>query len=161
MANRTRLFAGSRAVIRRWIAPRPCGCRRYRFIGFKFLRAISIKCEGRIAHLKSGFNLKKIAAMRWSNNSSLIIFVIAICAAMEIIRNLRISGFVTLDTQIVAAYFVFGLNLLAAIIGLWTRFRIVWLSYLVLSVASILFMSSTPLAAAWVLLKLATRHAFA
>ena len=99
--------------------------------------------------------------MRWSKTSSLIIFVNAICAAMEIIRNLRIAGYVTLDTQLVAAYFAFGLNFMAAIVGLWTRFRLAWLSYLVLSVASILFLSSTPLAAAWILIKLVARHAFA
>jgi hypothetical protein len=105
--------------------------------------------------------LKKIAAMRWSKTSYLIIFVIAICAAMEITRNLRIAGYVTLHTQLVAAYFAFGLNFMAAIVGLWTRFRLAWLSYLVLSVASILFLSSTPLAAAWILIKLTARHAFA
>jgi hypothetical protein len=119
------------------------------------------KCEVRIAHPKSGFNPKKIAAMRWSRTSSLIIFVIAICAAMEIIRNLRIAGYVTSDTQLVAAYSAFGLNFMAAIVGLWTRFRLAWLSYLVLSVASVLFLSSTPLAAAWILIKLAARHALA
>jgi hypothetical protein len=98
---------------------------------------------------------------RWSKTFSLIAFVIAICAAMEIIRNFKIAGYVTLNTQIVAAYFVFGLNFMAAIAGLWTRFRLAWLSYLVLSAASILFLGSTPLAAAWILIKLASRHAFA
>ena len=99
--------------------------------------------------------------MRWSKTSSLIIFVVAICAAMEIIRNLRIAGYLTLDTQLVSAYFAFSLNLLAAIVGLWTRFRVAWLSYLMLSAASIIFLGSTPLAAAWLLIKLAARHAFA
>ncbi|WP_159007964.1 hypothetical protein [Bradyrhizobium sp. S69] len=99
--------------------------------------------------------------MRWSKTSSLIAFVIAIFAAMAIIRNLRITGYVTLNTQLVAAYFAFGLNFLAAIVGFWTRFRVAWLSYLMLSAASILFLSSTPLAAAWILIKLAARHAFA
>jgi hypothetical protein len=99
-------------------------------------------------------------AMRWSKASSLTACVIAISVAMEIVRNLRIAGYVTLNTQFVAAYFVFGINFLLAIAGLWTRFRVAWLSYLVLSVASILFLSSTPLAAASILIRLAARHAF-
>jgi hypothetical protein len=99
--------------------------------------------------------------MRWSKTSSLVVLVVVISTAMEIIRNLRIEGYVALDTQLVAAYFAFSLNLVAAIVGLWTPFRVAWFSYLMLSAASILFLSSTPLAAAWILIKLAARHAFA
>jgi hypothetical protein len=99
--------------------------------------------------------------MRWSKTSCLIIFVIAIAAVMEIIGDLRIAGYVTLNTQLVAAYFAFGLNFLAAIVGVWTRFRTAWLWYLVLSVASMLLLSSLPLGAARILIELAARHAFA
>ena len=99
--------------------------------------------------------------MRWSKTSSLIACVIAIFAAMEIVRNLRIAGYVILNTQLVAAYLAFGTNFLVAILGFWTRFRVAWFSYLIFSAASILFLSSTPLAAAWILIKLAARHAFA
>lgn len=99
--------------------------------------------------------------MRWPRTSSLIIFVIAISAVMAIIKILRIAGYLTLETQLVAAYLTFGLNFMAAIVGFSTRFRLAWLSYLILSVVSILFLSSTPLAAAWILIKLAARHAFA
>jgi hypothetical protein len=99
--------------------------------------------------------------MRWPKTSSLIIFVIAISAVMSIIKALRIAGYLTLETQLVTAYLAFGLNFMAAIMGFWTRFRLAWLSYLILSVVSILFLSSTPHAAAWILIKLAARHAFA
>lgn len=98
--------------------------------------------------------------MPWLKTSSLIIFVIAISAVMAIISNLRIAGYLTLETQLVTAYLAFGLNFMAAIVGFWTPFRLAWLSYLILSVVSILFLSSTPLAAAWILIKLAARHAF-
>lgn len=99
--------------------------------------------------------------MHWPKTSSLIIFVIAISAVMAIISNLRIAGYLTLETQLVAAYLAFGLNFMVAVVGFWTRFRLAWLSYLILSVVSILFLSSTPFAAAWILIKLAARHAFA
>jgi hypothetical protein len=98
--------------------------------------------------------------MRWSKTSSLIVFVIAIWAAMVFIRGLKIAGYVTLDTQIVAGYYAISLNVVAAVVGLWTRFRLAWLSYLFLSIASFLFLSSIPLSAAWILTKLTVSHAF-
>jgi hypothetical protein len=98
--------------------------------------------------------------MRWSKTSSLIAFVIAIWVAMVFIRSLRIAGHVTLDTQIVAGYCAISLNVMAAVVGLWTRFRIAWLSYLFLSIANFLFLSSLPLSAAWILTKLTVSHAF-
>jgi hypothetical protein len=99
--------------------------------------------------------------MRWSKTTSLIVFVIAIWVAMVFIRSLKIAGYVTLDTQIVAGYCAISLNVMAAVVGLWTRFRLAWLSYLFLSIASFLFLSSTPLSAAWMILtKLTVSHAF-
>jgi hypothetical protein len=99
--------------------------------------------------------------MRLTKTSVLIIFVLSLSAVMEIVRNLRIAGYLTLETQLAAAYLAFGLNFMAAIAGLWTRFRLAWLSYLVLSAACILFFSSMPMATAWILIKLAARRTFA
>jgi hypothetical protein len=99
--------------------------------------------------------------MRWPKTSSLIIFVIGVSAVMAVVRNLRVAGYLTLETQSVAAYLMFGLNLMAAIVGLWTRFRLAWLSYLVVSVVCLLLFSSGPIATAWILIKLAARHTFA
>jgi hypothetical protein len=99
--------------------------------------------------------------MRLIRTSVLIIFVISLSVVMEIVRNLRIAGHLTLETQLVAAYLAFGLNFTAAIAGLWTRLRLAWLSYLVLSAACILLFSSMPIATAWILIKLAAGHTFA
>jgi len=61
--------------------------------------------------------------------------------------------------QLFAAFLIFGLNLAVAIGGLWTRFRLAWLLYLLLSVACMLLWgASTPLSAVWILIKLVTRH---
>jgi hypothetical protein len=98
--------------------------------------------------------------MRRSRN--LIIFIIAISTAMVVVRNLRIAGYVSLDTQLVAAFVVFGLNVMAAIAGFWTtRFRVAWISYLVLTVVCMLLLSSSPLDSAWIMVKLAARQIFA
>ncbi len=99
--------------------------------------------------------------MRPIRPSFLIIFVISLSAVMAVVTNLRIAGFLTMQTQFVVAYVAFGLNFVAAIAGLWTRFRLAWVADLVLSVASVLLLSSMPITAAWILTKLAVRHAFA
>ena len=99
--------------------------------------------------------------MRLNRTSLLIILVVALNAVMAVVSNLRIAGYLTVETQFVVAYIAFGLNFAAAIAGLWTQFRLAWVSYLVLSVATVLLLSSMPLSAAWILTKLAARHAFA
>jgi hypothetical protein len=99
--------------------------------------------------------------MRSIKPSLLIIFVISLSALMAVVRNLRIAGFLTLETQLVVAYGVLGLNFVAAIAGLWTRFRLAWVAYLVLSAASVLLLGSMPITAVWILIKLAVRHLFA
>jgi hypothetical protein len=99
--------------------------------------------------------------MRSNKTFLLIIFVISLSAMMAVVRELRIAGYLTLETQLVAAYLVFGLNLVVATGGLWTRFRLAWLLYLVCSIASMLFLgSSTPFSAAWILIKYVTRLIF-
>jgi hypothetical protein len=80
---------------------------------------------------------------------------------MVVLRNLRIGGYVSLDTQLVTAYVVFGLNVMAAIAGFWTRFRVAWMSYLVLTVVCMVLLSSSPLDSAWIMVKLAARQIFA
>jgi hypothetical protein len=99
--------------------------------------------------------------MRLTITSILVLLVIALSAAMEIVRELKIAGYLNLETQVVAAYAAFALNFAVAIVGLWTRFRLAWLSYLAISAASILLFSSLPIATAWILIKLASRHVFA
>ena len=99
--------------------------------------------------------------MRSIKPLSLIIFAISLSVVMAIATNLRIAGYLTLETQLVVAYVAFGLNFVAAVAGLWTRFRLAWVSYLILSVASVLLLGSVPITAAWILAKLAVRHAFA
>jgi hypothetical protein len=92
---------------------------------------------------------------------TLIIFIIAISAAMVVVRNLRMTGYIGLDTQLVAGYVVFGLNVMAAIAGFWTRFRVAWISYLFLTVVCMFLLSSSPLGSAWIMVKLVARHIFA
>jgi lysylphosphatidylglycerol synthetase-like protein (DUF2156 family) len=99
--------------------------------------------------------------MRSIKPSFLIIFVISLSVVMAVVRNLRVAGFLTLETQLVVAYVAFGLNFAAAIAGFWTRLRLAWVAYLVLSIVSVLFLSSMPISAAWILTKLAVRHVFA
>ncbi len=99
--------------------------------------------------------------MRSIKPSFLIIFVISLSVVMAVVRNLRIAGFLTLETQLVVAYVALGLNFTAAIAGLWTRLRLAWIAYLVLSIVSVLLLSSLPISAAWMLTKLAVRHVFA
>jgi hypothetical protein len=91
--------------------------------------------------------------MRRIKTYPLIILVIALSATIAVVRDLRIVGYLSLETQRVTAYLMFGLNLLVASLGLWTRFRLAWLS-------SMFLLSSTPITAAWILLKLAIRHVF-
>src|ERR1035441_60252 len=93
--------------------------------------------------------------------SSLIIFVISLSVVMAVVTNLRIAGYLALETQLVVACVAFGLNFVAATAGLWTRFRPAWVAYLILSVVSVLLLSSMPITAAWILTKLAVRHAIA
>ena len=64
---------------------------------------------------------------------------------MVVVRNLRMTGYIGLDTQLVAGYVVFGLNVMAAIAGFWTRFRVAWISYLFLTVVCMFLLSSSPL----------------
>jgi hypothetical protein len=99
--------------------------------------------------------------MRSIKPSFLIIFVISLSIVMAVVRNLRIAGFLTMEMQLVVAYVALGLNFAAAIAGFWTRLRLAWVAYLVLSIVSVLFLSSMPISAAWILTKLAVRHAFA
>jgi hypothetical protein len=99
--------------------------------------------------------------MRLNRTSLLIILVIALNAVMAVVTTLRISGYLALETQLLTAYIVFALNLAAAIAGIWTPFRKAWLSYLVVSIASMLLLGSMPLSAAWILTKLAARHILA
>jgi hypothetical protein len=99
--------------------------------------------------------------MRLTISSTLVLLVIALSAAMAVVRDLRIAGYLNLETQTVAAYAAFALNFTVAIAGLWTRFRVAWLSYLVISAASILFFSSLPISTAWILIKIASMHVFA
>jgi lysylphosphatidylglycerol synthetase-like protein (DUF2156 family) len=99
--------------------------------------------------------------VRSIKTSSLIIFVISLSVVMAVVTNLRIAGYLTLETQLVVACVAFGLNFVAATAGLWTRFRPAWVAYLILSVVSVLLLSSMPITAAWILTKLAVRHAFA
>lgn len=99
--------------------------------------------------------------MRPAGTVSLIASAIALSAIIALVRGLRIADYLTLHTQLVATFLVFALNLTVAIMGLRTRFRRQWLSCLVVSLASmVLFSSSTPLGAAWILIKSATRHIF-
>jgi hypothetical protein len=74
---------------------------------------------------------------------------------------LRIAGYVSSDTQLVAAYVVFGLNVMAAIAAFWTRFRVAWISYLVLTVVCMFLLGSSPLDSAWIMVKSAARQIFA
>jgi hypothetical protein len=100
--------------------------------------------------------------MRPSKTFLLIFSIVILSAMIDTVRDLRVAGYVTLHTQLVAAFIVFGLNLVVAIVGLWTRFRLAWLAYLVVSVACMfLLSSSTPVNAAWILIKLATNHLLA
>jgi hypothetical protein len=99
--------------------------------------------------------------MRVNKTSLLILFVISLSAIMAVVKGLRIAGYLSVETQVVLAFAVFGLNFIVAIAGLWTPFRLAWVSYLVLSVASVLLLGSMPLSAAWILIKVAARHTFA
>jgi hypothetical protein len=62
--------------------------------------------------------------MRPTKTSLLVMLVIALSVAMPIVRNLRIAGYLDLQTQFVAGFIAFALNFTAAIAGLWTRFRL-------------------------------------
>jgi lysylphosphatidylglycerol synthetase-like protein (DUF2156 family) len=99
--------------------------------------------------------------MRPSKTFLLIFSIVILSAVIDTVRDLRVAGYVTLHTQLVAAFIVFGLNLVVAIVGLWTRFRLGWLAYLVVSACMFLLSSSTPVNAAWILIKLATNRLLA
>ena len=89
----------------------------------------------------------------------LIACVISLGAAIDIFRALRIAGYLTLETQRGAAYLVFGLNVMIAIAGLFTRFRLAWLLYLGLSIICMVLLSvSTPFNAALLLIGFAINH---
>lgn len=89
----------------------------------------------------------------------LIACVISLSATIDIVGDLRITGYLTLETQRDAAYLVFGLNVMIAIAGLFTRFRLAWLLYLGLSIICMVLLSaSTPLNAALLLIGFAINH---
>jgi hypothetical protein len=97
--------------------------------------------------------------MRSIKDSHLIIFAVSLSVVIVLVTDLRVAGYLTLETQRAAAYLIFGLNVTIAIGGLWKRFRLAWLLYLALSVASMLFLSaSTPFTAIWLLIKYAIRR---
>ena len=91
---------------------------------------------------------------RWPKTSSLIIFVIVISAAMAVVRAIRFAGYINIETQIVAAFVVFALNILTALVGVFTQHRAAWLLYLALTVACMLMLGSSPISSAWILVKM-------
>jgi hypothetical protein len=97
--------------------------------------------------------------MRTIKDLHLIIFAVLLSVVIVLVVDLRIAGYLTLKVQIIAAYVIFGLNVMVAIGGLWRRFRLAWFLYLALSISGMLFLSmSTPFTAIWLLIKYAIRR---
>jgi lysylphosphatidylglycerol synthetase-like protein (DUF2156 family) len=103
--------------------------------------------------------MNRNTSLRPTKTVLLIIAVVFLSITIATVRQVRFAGYISVHTQLVAAVVIFGLNLLVAIGGLWTRFRLAWLIYLLLSIVCMVMEgSSTPLTAAWIFIKLAVRH---
>ena len=80
--------------------------------------------------------------MRPSKDLSLIFLVIAATVAMAVVRELRFSGYLSTQTQIEFAFVVFGLNIIAAIMGIiWTTHRRAWYLHLALTAACMILLA--------------------
>jgi len=99
-------------------------------------------------------NSIKISTMRWPKTPSLTIFVLVISAAMAVVRALRFADYISIETQVVAAFVVFALNIGTALMGFFTRQRTTWLLYLALTIACMLLLGSSPVSSAWILIKM-------
>jgi hypothetical protein len=99
-------------------------------------------------------NFIKISTLRWPKTPSLIIFVLVISAAMAVVRTLRFAGYISIESQVVAAFVLFALNIGTALVGFFTRQRTAWLLYLALTIACMLLLGSSPVSSAWILIKM-------
>jgi hypothetical protein len=82
----------------------------------------------------------------------LIIAALILSAPGIVSTELRMGGYLSFDSSRIVAYVVFLFNAAAAIVGLWTRYRVAWFVYLMVSIAGMLLIStSTPISALWIL----------
>jgi len=83
----------------------------------------------------------------------LIVAVIVVSAAIIVVAQLGHSGAWALRTRQIAGFSAFGLNVVIAVLGCWTRQRVAWVAYLVVSVAvMVLISAATPLSGLRILL---------
>jgi hypothetical protein len=82
----------------------------------------------------------------------LIVAVIAISVAIVVVTHLGIYGSWSLRTRQIAGFSAFGLNILMAVLGCWTRHRTGWIIYLVISIAVMFLIGeATPLSGLWLM----------
>jgi hypothetical protein len=100
----------------------------------------------------------KLGGIQAVRASHLIIAVLLLGALAILLNAPSLGDYLPFDTHRIFVYFVFLINTVIAIIGLWTPHRAAWLTYLIASLTCLLLIgASTPISALWIFAKLLFR----